>query len=321
MKHWILLGALTAAIIIPGAARADGYNSYSWPGWRLSTEEGFNLETNSGKDSNVRNNRVAFPMTQLVDGDPDTAWVWDDAVWKTRRNAQTNSEPSPARSFNIESDNSVVADELWLMNGYNKREDLWKRNDRVVEIRIHLDHKPVKKVTLSDQMGWHKISLPRHAWKNLKIELTGIRKGGGKDNDICLSELALYSRGKKIDFGMPRAVIYQLSACCGGTGWLINRGGRVIATGGTGEGASLEWSPDGKRVAGISGQWDESARKQRTQIWIADAMRPAVIERVRISQEYPNLRWLSKRTLQVSVQVETKRRVTYKEVRRIYSPS
>lgn len=274
MKHRFLLWALLVIASTPLLSHADGYNGYSWQGWRLSTSEGFNLESNGGNDSNLRNNRVAFPMTQLLDGDPNTTWVWDDAVWKKRNKATGgDSDYYKVRSLEVSSEKNVVADELWVMNGYNKSQDLFRRNDRVIEIRIHLDNKTLKKVALSDKMGWHKISIPRRTFKNLKIDLTKIRKGSGEDNDICLSELALYSKGKKVDFKMPRAAIYQLSYCCGGTAWLINRGGRVLIEAPVGEGGAVVWSPNGNRVAGL----DYTGRGQK--IWIADANAPRIIRR------------------------------------------
>jgi len=287
-KSWLALGMLL--VTLPSLARADGgFNGYQWPGWKLSTSEGFNLETG---DSNVRDNRVAFPLTQLLDGDPNTTWVWDDAAWKNRE--RRGVKPLKTRSLSLHSDKQLIADELWLMNGYNKRADLFKRNDRVVQIRINFDSKHVKTANLSDKMGWHKITLPRRAFKSLTVELTGIRKGAGPDNDICLSELALYNRGRKLNFQMPQAVVYSLAYCCGGTGWLLSRSGRVLTQGMLGEGASVEWSPDGRRVAGINGV------DGKEQVWIADSLRPRIVRRVDFDKKSKlySIRWKSNRTLE-----------------------
>ena len=198
---------------------------------------------------------------------------------------------------------------------HNKRPDLFRLNDRVVQIRINFNGKPVKTVNLSDTMGWHKITLPRRAFRWLTIELTGIRIGDGKDNDICLSELALYSRGQKVDFQMPRAVIYQLSSCCGGTGWLINRAGRVLTKSPTGEGGRIAWSPDGNRVAGL--KFGGKAQK----LWVAAVNEPRIVRRLQFKfKDFRygfDLNWKSNRHLKLSRRQEINKKIISRVVKRI----
>src|SRR5687768_2327506 len=95
----------------PFAAKADdGHNGYEWPGWKMSSEEGFNLDSGP---SNVRQNRVSFPMTNLLDDDPSTPWVWDDTAWKKRHEGKSTSASKEVRSFSLAPRSAVVADELW----------------------------------------------------------------------------------------------------------------------------------------------------------------------------------------------------------------
>jgi hypothetical protein len=47
-------------------------------------------------------------------------------------------------------------------------------------------------------MGWHSVSVPRQKASTFLIEMIGVRKGSGQDNDICISEIAFYNRGKRI---------------------------------------------------------------------------------------------------------------------------
>lgn len=288
------VSALFASLSAGAIARADGKPpSIEWPGWRVESSEYLNLETN---DTNVRSdNTVAFPMTNLVDGDPKTAWVWRDPSTTARKHLGTSKR---VRSFTLEAGKPVRADELWLMNGYNRRADLFRRNDRVLSIRLNIDGKDGKTVTLSDRMGWHKIALRARPFRTLRIELIGIRKGDGPDNDICLSELALVRDGRAIDFKMPQAVIYNLSACCGGTGHLLSRSGRVLARGGFGEGLSLEWSPSGRYVAGSGTVSKQAGPSNR--LWVADAHHARVIySRLQTMKTAEKIRWAGNHALAV----------------------
>lgn len=310
-----LLALWAAVLVLSTPAFADGFHGYSWPGWKLSSSEITNSESG---ENNVRNGRVEFPMSQLIDGDPSTTWAYyeaSDATWKKVHGDKSRKDIP--RSVSLHSEKSIVADELWLMNGYNRRADLFKRNDRVVRVRIHLNGKPIKEVALSDKMGWHKIALPGQEFNSLSLDLTGIRKGTGPDNDTCLSELALYSRGKKIKFDLPKALVYTRRGCCGGTGHLITSGGKVLETGGVGEGASVEWSPDGRRVAGMG----YDVQRKAAQVWIADAAAPRIVRRDYFRTNKPNaIKWLSNRKLQATLFNVQKNRLVRKMLLNIQSP-
>jgi hypothetical protein len=135
-----------------------------------------------------------FKLPHLMDNDAATPWVF-------RGQGQKSSfEPSwgTRHALQFDHDKPVEVDEIRIMNGYNKRPDLFWRNDRVVEIGIGIDQKKVKTAVLSDKMGWHSVSIPRRKASSLVIEMIGVRKGSGQDNDICISEIAFYNRGKRI---------------------------------------------------------------------------------------------------------------------------
>jgi hypothetical protein len=142
-------------------------------------------------------------------------------------------------------------------------------------------------------MGWHRVSLPRQQVSSLDIEFTGIRKGTGPDNDICVSELALYNRGRPVDMQMPRAVLYRLSYCCGGTGYLLTRRGRVLATGEMGEGLDVEWNPRNNLVAGVDGAGGSS------RLWVSNVKRGCIIFRTRLkSVNVSRLEWKGRNTIE-----------------------
>lgn len=135
-----------------------------------------------------------FKLPHLLDGDSKTPWVF-------RGQGQKNVfEPTWGSRFalSLEATKPVVLDEIRLMNGYNKRPDLFYRNDRVVQVGIAINGKKVKTAFLSDKMGWHAVSIPRQKVETMVIEFVGVRKGKGPDNDVCLSELAFFNRGRAI---------------------------------------------------------------------------------------------------------------------------
>jgi hypothetical protein len=273
-----LLGA--GFLFVTGAARADvGPPGIEWPGWHLESSEHLNLEDG---DNNVSargtGRRVRFPMSNLVDGNPNTAWVWHDPSPKVLRAlGHGDLNRKVPRSFTLRSEKPIVASELRLMSGYNRRPDLFRRNDRVVKIRISLDAKPLKTVALADRMGWRAISLPTRAFRSLTIEILGVRKGEGADNDICLSEMALFNRGRKISFGLPKSVVYTLSYCCGGTAHLLSREGRVLGEAAVGDGFDIAWSPSKQFVAGIDTR--PIHKSKRNLLWIADVREGRFVRR------------------------------------------
>lgn len=190
------------------------------------------------------------------------------------------------------------------MNGYNMRPDLFKRNDRVVRLKIKIGRKVIKEVTLADRMGWHEISFPPQDVARLELEFTGIRKGEGKDHELCLSELELLQGKRAIDFEMPSAALYSLYYCCGGEGYLITRSGRLLAKGESSEGLDVVWNARGNRIAG-SGQ---------RSIWIADPQRAQVLKRIELKRPIHRLSWADNHTLSAEY-FDKRRRFIHYDVR------
>jgi hypothetical protein len=250
-----------------------------------------------------------YPLTHLLDGDPRTAWVFSGTGqcrdgWRSRQAlALAPREPT-------------VIDSLWLMNGYNKSRELFLRNNRVVQIRLSVNGKTLKTATLSDKMGWHKVSLPRQAVRHLQIEFTGLRRG--RDDDLCLSELALYNNGRQIDMHMPSAVMFSEGGRRGGSHRaLVSHRGEIIARDDVGEGGMVAWSPNGRYVASVEtvrptgDRNPQSAirnpqsaiRRGRPQLWVADVTTGRVIYRQTLPRtEIAGLQWKDHRTVEVTFQ-------------------
>jgi len=191
-----------------GLALADHVNTgISIPGWSIETSENLYLGST----------HTSYPLLNLIDGRPETAWVFSG------KKISEQSEESGAKEYGITitPDKPVLIDGLRLMNGYNKSEQVFHNNDRIVEIKVYdsssLNWTPkeslVKTAILSDKMGWHSITLPRRKYESLTIVFSGIRKG--PESDICVSELQLTTNGRPLAFGDFKAYTRTNGDECG----------------------------------------------------------------------------------------------------------
>jgi len=275
----------------------DGYRPTSiwWNTWKVSSSE----ELWSGRRLS------GFPLTYLFDGNPRTTWAhssnsqkaqWQHGGWRNRF------------ALHMRTEVPVTTDALWIMNGDNRRPDLFRRNDRVIEMEIWVNDKRLKMVRLSDTMGWHKISLPRRKVQEIGLVMSGIRKGNGPDNDVCLSELALYDRGQKINMKMPQAVLFEDGNESGDAPLdcaLIARDGKVITQGtlATSGQQEEEWSPDQSYVCGL---WMDPKKYTRPYLfWVADTRAQKVTKRLYLPRQsnvdlYTNdLKWVGNKAVEV----------------------
>lgn len=251
-----LLVCSVLLVLVSLPALGEGTGTFiAWPEWRIYSTE----------DTYMGRRHTSFPLTYLVDGDPDTAWVFSGLT--------DRPDGQPARyAIALTRDwnkKGAAADSIRIMNGYNKSRELFERNNRITELKLEVNGKLLKTVRLSDEMGWHTISIPRQVVRSVRMEFTGFVKG--RDDDVCVSEIELLDRGRKIDLKMPKAVVYtEGSECgCGQEFCVIDRDGKRLATDDS-EGRP-HWSPDGTRVAGlycIGETW---------RLWVVDMTKPAVV--------------------------------------------
>jgi hypothetical protein len=247
-----------------------------------------------------------FPLSHLFDGEAATTWADSSprkvsehkGVWRSRFGLNINTE-LPSR-----------IDELWIMNGYNKNQELFKRNDRFVEMEIWINGTKVKTAHLSDRMGWHKISVPPNNFRNIGLLFTGIRKGNGPGNDVCISELALRYKGKTIDMKMPESVFFEDGNRSGDAeldcALIAARGGKVI-THGLRYGFLYEpeeWSPDKRHVCGLWRTNEKSPLgREKMLLWIADVNKQKIVQRAFLSDKNSayskKFQWLNHKTLEV----------------------
>lgn len=202
---------------------------------------------------------TSFPLTYLFDDSPATAWVFS-GTGKHVENGRTGFALALSRE---EKWKPVTADSIWIMNGYNKTPELFLRNNRITEIKLDVNWKPEKTVVMADSMGWHKISIPRQPIREVALRFTKFEKG--TDDDVCVSEIALYDRGKKVDLKMPKVVEFTEGdgdCGCGQVFSLIDRSGKQLVS--YDFESPCVWSPSRRYVAsGGNGLWvvDASAGK------------------------------------------------------------
>lgn len=276
MKKSLLIVGLVA-LALP--ALCDGAPTMIlWSGWNCASTE----------DVFLGRKHTSFPLTYLFDGKPATTWVFSG----TGKHGLSGREGYGLHlSFDEDRMKPVMVDSIWIMNGYNKSRELFLRNNRITEMKLYVNQRLLRKVSLTDKMGWHRISIPRQWVGEMYMQFTRLAKG--RDNDVCVSELALYDRGKKIDLKMPQAVMYTEGDVHYGQVWrVISRSGKRIAKDDSKWGP--DWSPSGKRIAGCSyvkGIWH---------LWVVDATAGRVIyDRPSPLQKNPCAGWPDESTVRL----------------------
>ncbi|HEX8237341.1 MAG TPA: hypothetical protein VF600_15380 [Abditibacteriaceae bacterium] len=278
MKKFVL----TLAMLCMCSPVWAGSSAVWWPGWNVSSSEELYDE--------VGHKYSSYPLPLMFDNDPKTAWVysakskdWDKEQFRSRY------------GIDLKPERPITIDSLRIMNGQNASRARFLRNNRVLRIRVTMNegrNKVVRTFNLPDRMGWHTCALPRRAVKRLKLEFIGIRQA--RDNDLCVSELALFNGSRKINLGMPRAVMFNdgLEGC--GANYLITRAGKVLDGIATDVGYTDEWSPNGRYVAGTSGGGGDDAKAH---VWVADVWKAEIVRRFHIVDGDPH--WLNNRQMQL----------------------
>ena len=225
MKALALLLVLATAACALGDRIETGWH---WGNWTVET----------GEELFWGSKHTSYPAMYLFDDDPKTAWVFSGLMqqdverhgWGTPedrasiRQQIAEEEKSLGSRFwiTIRTESPVTLDGVEIMNGYNKSEEVFRKNRRVTGFQIWLgDHwqdpeskqKPHKTGKLPDAMGWHRINFPRlklQASDSITIRLTDFT---GQDSlDVALSGLRLLKKGKPIVFHTPEIVDFTTGA-------------------------------------------------------------------------------------------------------------
>ena len=272
--------SLIACLIVAFYNFADAAPSRVWwPQWEIQSSEELYDETKY----------TSYPIPLMLDGDPKTAWVY--SAKKRKYDKQIFASPY---GFIFTPSTPLTLDSLRLMNGQNLSRARFLANHRALKIRVTQELPDKKKVTtetkLSDTMGWHAIKLPRHKTKSLKIELLDFKRGNSKNSDVCISELELRDNGKKIDWRMPRLLMFTDGFLGCDASYLITRHGRVLDGIATDVGYEDKWNSSGRYAAGLNGGGNY--------VWIADVWSGKTIREIKYPENsWPDYKWRNAQTL------------------------
>ncbi|MCE5323396.1 hypothetical protein LLG46_08810 [bacterium] len=253
-------------MLIAFPASCDGTNTLiAWPGWIVSSTE----------DLYMGHKHTSFPLTNMFDGDVSTAWVFS-GNGKRIDGSPSGYEIKLTRDEDVK---PVTVDSIWIMNGYNKSQELFLRNNRITKLNVFINGKYIKTVKLADSMGWHKISIPGKPVTEVRLVFNGFAIG--RDNDICISEIALYNQDKKINMNMPKLVEFTEGdgdCGCGQMFYVIDHKGKRLKS------YDMEspcvWSPSGRYIACV-----ELCKNRK--LWVMDTS----TEKVIVRQTIPGDNW------------------------------
>lgn len=221
--------AILVVCALPGLLMADRMDTgWHWGSWTVET----------GEELFWGSKHTSYPAPYLFDDDPSTAWVFSgvlpEEVDRLPGDAETRNswkeqmldgEKNYGSRFWLTIDPKwpVTLDGLRIMNGYNKSAEVFQKNRRIVEVEIWAGNhwprpgeKPLTRVRLSDDMGWHNIPFPPTRFdqgQGLTIRFT--KFVGAPSLDVAVSGLELLKNGKAIDLHVPQIVDFTTGADCG----------------------------------------------------------------------------------------------------------
>jgi hypothetical protein len=132
-----------------------------------------------------------YSPVMAFDGDRSTCFAED--------------ESDNSFDFGIRFEKDIQIDEVRIMNGNGKSEDLFKKNNRVIELKVvfYYDKKELGEeiIKLKDQMEFQKLKLKKdYKADYIYVYSMGEKLYKGTDyDDTCITEIEFYYRGKKIE--------------------------------------------------------------------------------------------------------------------------
>jgi len=172
-----------------------------------------------------------YPITNMFDGRPDTAWVYNK-YWRHLAPGESPEDDNPEQRFDhgvgttitIDTSDfprctSFVADGLGIINGYAKSDAVYRRNNRITKIHIDCegegrgDTNWAGTFTLQEVQQLQRINFPHQRWLSIDIRVDAVSIG--PDDDLCISELVLYNHGKPMPWRMTSCVLCNDSDDCG----------------------------------------------------------------------------------------------------------
>ncbi len=202
---WLVVGC------VPGWAALNGI---VWPGWQLGTSETMSS--------------LHYPITQMLDGNPRTAWVFNR--WGSGTKPATM--PVPDDTFDsfehgkgiflyLTRDRAapIVCDGIGICNGYAKDRTTYLRNNRITKLTIFgyvvgAPHIWQQSYTLRETTALQRLPIPHLRLTELNLRVDGV--AAGPDDDLCISELVLYHGAQPLAWRVPPAVLTTPEIECDG---------------------------------------------------------------------------------------------------------
>lgn len=193
---------------------ADGTRTgIIWPGWRIETSEDYDAP--------------GYPISNMFDGAARSAWVYHFAPDASSFD-KLPPNPSPhgvGATITIAQDKMYdlrhlpffSLDGIGIINGYAKDVATYRRNNRILAIRVSLVKKGgglwTKTFPLREIAQLQRVNFARQTVCQVIIEV--IKVAQGKDDDLCISELAFYDHGARIPWKLTPVVLYNAQNDCG----------------------------------------------------------------------------------------------------------
>ncbi|HXH60039.1 MAG TPA: hypothetical protein VNI20_01635 [Fimbriimonadaceae bacterium] len=169
-------------------------------------------------------NEIEYPVHEyfignMIDGDPKTAFMVGGTQEYVEHNGVDNIVANPKGDFlpivYIELPKPMNVDGLRIMPGYNKSEEIFKRNNRITRLAIYDgsweswspdDGTPITVAKFDDSMGWKTVRFKSRSVDKIQLQIKDWAKG--TDNDFCISEIQLLSGGKPVDWQRTPTMLY-----------------------------------------------------------------------------------------------------------------
>jgi hypothetical protein len=303
----ILLAALVS--LIAGApAAADGRHGahLAFPNWQIRMSE--EPYANDALEDGIKR----YPITAMLDGDICTAWVFEGVKWEGGeiddwRRPLTNAPFDGGVGQWVEimslSSDPPIVDAIGIVNGYARSPEAYRRNNRITRVRLDGGGSPWGPVwsetaKLKEVMWMQVIPIPETRADRVRITVEAVEVG--PDNDLCISELQLFHRGRAL-IQRPTAYVFCSSGAeCGCGGSLEFSDSRCRRVWKTGDGGRLsvggyDFSPDGNAAAAF-GEAEDLVRQFVVVVDLASGRRLFH----EIADVHPtDIRWVSPRQVEV----------------------
>ena len=297
-RSMLLISGAAALMMLAGTAWCDRCSTGMYmPGWSVLTTE--DAWANSGLADGVKK----YPITNLLDGDVTTAWVFEGPKWDGKENESGYRPPTDApfrggvgQTISIETHmgRPPVVDAVGIVNGYAKNATTYERSNRVTRMRVRAYGTQGKEIWSRSfdlrQVMWMQVfSVPGGEVTAASVTVEAVALG--RDNDLCISEIQLYRSGRSVIPKPPAYVISSPGDECG-CGYAVSvtdtKGHIPIVSGrpATWETPSFAFSSSGMRaaVAGYqvgSGAMAVTAIELTTGDFPFDLTTPQYLDRVR----------------------------------------